>query len=822
MKKLIIYIFICILLTSISLLAIENSSIVTIPQYLDFGPVIPFNTKTLDIKLKSQLKDVILKKTNINPSKFRIISGNITNPVTLRRDDSILISIEFSPTDSNLVYGELLIESDSGLVNKVILKGGFPFLKPNSKSLRILEPKCNETILFGDSVDILWDGVLPADTVKLEFSTDNGYSWTLIQNRAGGLQYKWYPDFQTDGCLIRATQYWPDNSSGDIILNHNSEVNSANFSSDGNLVITSTKDGNAQIFDAKNGNKIRTFSGHSGSVRWAVFSPDTHYVATASDDSSAILWETNTGKIVRVMNGHRDVVRCVNFSRDSRKLVTAGLDGYAIIWDVKSGNVKERIYAGQYDMLWYAEFHPLNDTLLTAGTEGTIKLWSFNPLRNFKKIDTLNSLIPFATFSKSGNLLGGASWSGPAYIWDLTGKRITYVIHSDSVIGVVPINSVSFNYSEDSIITAGAGDYLAKVWNTYSGTPGQILKGHNSAVQTAFFSPDGARVLTSSWDSTARIWNLYTYPLQSDTTDCIFKIRKPDVKALDVDFGRIAMGDSKDSTINSIMSNNSDFDFNIRNIFLTGTNIADFTINNLKNPDFLDSASSITYDISFEPLDTGLRRARINYVVGKDTLYSNLSGFGVAPPIIKLADEIDFGNVSFDSYRDTIVNPVLKNTGNQEIELSLNLKGADSSYFQILSPIDKVKLKPDSVAEITLRFNPTNLGYKECFLSVKYDLQLVPCDVKLMGNGTNPWIDSVLLEIPVIEAGIGDVFTVPVYLKNITKSDFPEMIDTIFADISYNATILEKLGNETISIENNTSKLKIIMPVSDLKDSVLY
>ena len=31
---------------------------------------------------------------------------------------------------------------------------------------------------------------------------------------------------------------------------------------------------------------------------------------------------------------------------------------------------------------------------------------------------------------------------------------------------------------------------------------------------------DGSRILTSSWDSTAKIWNLDKRDLQMDTTDC--------------------------------------------------------------------------------------------------------------------------------------------------------------------------------------------------------------------------------------------------------------------------------------------------------------
>jgi WD40 repeat protein len=49
-------------------------------------------------------------------------------------------------------------------------------------------------------------------------------------------------------------------------------------------------------------------------------------------------------------------------------------------------------------------------------------------------------------------------------------------------------------------------DNTARVWETASGGPLVTLEGHQKELTTAVFSPDGARVLTASWDQTARLW----------------------------------------------------------------------------------------------------------------------------------------------------------------------------------------------------------------------------------------------------------------------------------------------------------------------------
>jgi WD40 repeat protein len=48
------------------------------------------------------------------------------------------------------------------------------------------------------------------------------------------------------------------------------------------------------------------------------------------------------------------------------------------------------------------------------------------------------------------------------------------------------------------------------VWDAHSGAEVFTLKGHTGWVLSASFSPDGSRVVTGSWDGTARVWDAKT------------------------------------------------------------------------------------------------------------------------------------------------------------------------------------------------------------------------------------------------------------------------------------------------------------------------
>ena len=82
------------------------------------------------------------------------------------------------------------------------------------------------------------------------------------------------------------------------------------------------------------------------------------------------------------------------------------------------------------------------------------------------------------------------------------------------------MDSASFSPDGTRIVTA-SWDKTARIWDAATGNQLTILSGHEKGVNTASFSPDGTRIvtasnsfsrygtrfLTASWDSTVRIWD---------------------------------------------------------------------------------------------------------------------------------------------------------------------------------------------------------------------------------------------------------------------------------------------------------------------------
>jgi len=92
-----------------------------------------------------------------------------------------------------------------------------------------------------------------------------------------------------------------------------------------------------------------------------------------------------------------------------------------------------------------------------------------------------------------------------ARIWDVeTGKEIA-VLHGHGS----RVCCAAFSPDGARVITA-SWDETARLWDAATGGAIAVLRGHGGVVYGATFSPDGARVVTASEDKTARFWDAAT------------------------------------------------------------------------------------------------------------------------------------------------------------------------------------------------------------------------------------------------------------------------------------------------------------------------
>lgn len=144
------------------------------------------------------ISDIILSDLafNISPKSFSLAKG-----------ESIVLTLNFNPDKEKSYLCEINFVTDICPIRTHAL-AGYTDTPDSQLELKITHPNGGEDFLIGSDTIISWEGTLPSDTVKLEYSTDNGINLSVLTDKATNGNYKWqdlpYP--VSDQCLIKASK----------------------------------------------------------------------------------------------------------------------------------------------------------------------------------------------------------------------------------------------------------------------------------------------------------------------------------------------------------------------------------------------------------------------------------------------------------------------------------------------------------------------------------------------------------------------------------------------------------------------------------------
>lgn len=278
----------------------------------------------------------------------------------------------------------------------------------------------------------------------------------------------------------------------------------ATFSPDSSLVLTTSEDTTAKLWDAVNGFPIGQPFRHEGGVVFGEFSPDGRLIVTTSADVSARVWDWRWNQPFGQPLRHHEPVRYAAFAGDGQKLVTASDDFTAQIWDLR----ERRVQPGEFlftQSVSAAAFDRSGAVMLTTSLDRTARLLNQANGQPLGPVMQHGSPVLCGKLGPDGWRVVTGCGNGQAQVWDGRSGAITAgpVQHTGAV------RQVELSPAGDRFLTA-SDDGTARVWDAQNGQAITPLMKHEREVLSIAFSPDGQMVATASADNTARIWDSRT------------------------------------------------------------------------------------------------------------------------------------------------------------------------------------------------------------------------------------------------------------------------------------------------------------------------
>ena len=231
------------------------------------------------------------------------------------------------------------------------------------------------------------------------------------------------------------------------------------------------------------------------------FSPDGARFATIAGAGAARIWDVASGEPVSPLLRHDGPVLMARWSPDGRRVITASGDGTARIWDAATGAaIGEPLRHPDKTLATAAQFSPDGARIVTLCSDAIVRLWDAagrlqNPLAGS------SGYVIGAVFSADGARLLTYGADGTARIWDLASGKLAAppLVHLDQV------NSAGFSPDGERVVTTS--DELAQLWDIRTGLPLGAPFADARVMFHAVFSPDG-RSLVTVGDNEVVAWDI--------------------------------------------------------------------------------------------------------------------------------------------------------------------------------------------------------------------------------------------------------------------------------------------------------------------------
>uniref|UniRef100_A0AAR2KN36 Apoptotic protease-activating factor 1 n=1 Tax=Pygocentrus nattereri TaxID=42514 RepID=A0AAR2KN36_PYGNA len=340
-----------------------------------------------------------------------------------------------------------------------------------------------------------------------------------------------------------------------VLHPHQNSVYYACFSRDGSKIASCGASKTLRVFKSTSGEKLQEILAHDDEVLCCAFSPDDRHIATCSSDRKVKVWNVEKGTLLRVFEDeHEEQINHCQFTNTNRRVLLATCSNDKItntkLWNLNKPTSQNTMF-GHMEPVNHCCFSPDDTYLATSSNDGTLKLFEVQSANEWKSID-INSFFP-DNDDETGVMVKCSTWSADGarifcaakntvFLWDFeANKRMaecsghlswvpcvqfspkgslllsssddqtirlweTERVHTSSAVALKRDFDVVFNQDDITVVAADSKNRL----QVPSGNILATLLGHTKTVHHCLFTEDGQTLITSSEDTTVRVWRWRT------------------------------------------------------------------------------------------------------------------------------------------------------------------------------------------------------------------------------------------------------------------------------------------------------------------------
>lgn len=269
----------------------------------------------------------------------------------------------------------------------------------------------------------------------------------------------------------------------------------------GKLLAAVGDDHMVRIIDPQGGTVLHCWKSHTDWVKTSAFRPDGQVLATSGADRRIHMWDMSGQDHSRDLPERLQTVYTLTYSRDGQMLAAAGFDDQVGIYNAVDGRLLCEQPAPGKDIRALC-FSPDGTQLAAAGRSGLVRLWDVRRCEQTANVQVSSRRICAMAYSPDGKLLAVGGQQRVVRLLDTaSGKPVIDLPER-------PGEVLALCFCGPNLLASAGSGNVIHLWNVATRQERCRLVGHTGSITTLAFHRDGTTLISGSYDTTVRLWDV--------------------------------------------------------------------------------------------------------------------------------------------------------------------------------------------------------------------------------------------------------------------------------------------------------------------------